>query len=522
MSFVYKSAERNKSSSARRYRVSRVPYTSSSQSKAPSFLLSESASVSGRAFDKRSKNLQDTYEASLKDYNSAQRKDLEDVREEIGWAGSSTQVKEGNPGHSDDTLDSDDDWVDEEPFHYISGSTTKHANLSQSWSERLAKEKYAWEREMSTICDEFLAYSRTGPPNPVSPSTDTANPPSVKVFSLLCIRLTSKEKASFVLNDSTSSPLRTLVRHGYIPPTPSAPSLAIHVDVLKYCAALRRHASIVSLQSLTSAICEVHNIPYARHFRTQLSAALDVYLAIMRMVDLRLAKFLSRDDPDWRMANACAACTYRLKDEPSLEHSILLTCDGNDSQKRMASASVVDSRVFNHSYFLDNDYVDRFENEVRGKAKVTKNKAGQAEPSSSTQLDPVIDADANHGAGDMPTRKAGIESVILPCGEEEDKPCEQRWKNARADETSGKKLVVFDETGIFVVSCRHGTVILVEDMRQSGELSKYGLAAVDTLARVFGKNILIGYDIGCTFRITALRSPLVGPLVRELLIKFVV
>lgn len=53
--------------------------------------------------------------------------------------------------------------------------------------------------------------------------------------------------------------------------------------------------------------------------------------------------------------------------------------------------------------------------------------------------------------------------------ESQDTACEERWKNARADEV-GKKVVVFDETGIFSVSCRHGSVVLVEDMRRSGEL----------------------------------------------------
>lgn len=45
--------------------------------------------------------------------------------------------------------------------------------------------------------------------------------------------------------------------------------------------------------------------------------------------------------------------------------------------------------------------------------------------------------------------------------------------------------------------------------------SKYGFAAVDKLVQVFGDNLLIGYDISCTFGGTAQRSPLVGPLVKK-------
>jgi hypothetical protein len=48
---------------------------------------------------------------------------------------------------------------------------------------------------------------------------------------------------------------------------------------------------------------------------------------------------------------------------------MLLTCDGNDSLKRVANASVVDRRVLNHSYFLGSEYVDGFENEVVRKRK---------------------------------------------------------------------------------------------------------------------------------------------------------
>ncbi|KAG8701352.1 hypothetical protein FRC09_005418 [Ceratobasidium sp. 395] len=528
MSFLHKPAPKYKAATSRTYRLSRAPYqVNPAPTQTRSFLSSGSVAVSARTFDKRNKALQDAYEATLKDQTAAEKQELNDLRAEAGWEGSSSQAHYETNKSPVDIEDSDEDWIDEEPFGYLSAALSKclRSHLSQSWSERLAKEGYSWEREMSGICDEFLAYNHNGPPSSSS-SPDLQSSESAKVVSVLCIHLTSREKINFTVPDSNTSLLRTLVRHGFIPPTPTAPAFAIHIDVLRYCAALRRHASIVSLQSIMSAICEVHNIPYAKHFRTQLSAALDVYLAITRMVDSRLAKSMSRDHPDWRMANACAACTYRLKDEPALEHSVLLTCDGNDSVKRVANASVVDRHTFHHSYFLENDYVDRFENEVKRsvKAKAGKGEASGSNLQNDTSTNIAVERATGNAATDIPADESVTQHAASHCAGEDndDKPCEQRWKNARADETSGKKLVVFDETGIFVVSCRHGTVVLVEDMRQSGELSKYGLAAVDTLARVFGKNILLGYDIGCTFRGTALRSPLVGRIVKEMSMKFVV
>ena len=55
------------------------------------------------------------------------------------------------------------------------------------------------------------------------------------------------------------------------------------------------------------------------------------------------------------------------------------------------------------------------------------------------------------------------------CGVQEGPPCVDRWVNLGAD--SRKKMWgTFDETGIFPATCRHGIVLLICDMIQSGEL----------------------------------------------------
>lgn len=47
--------------------------------------------------------------------------------------------------------------------------------------------------------------------------------------------------------------------------------------------------------------------------------------------------------------------------------------------------------------------------------------------------------------------------------------CVDRWRNARSDQYK-KTHSVFEETGIFVASCRHRFVLLACDMIKSGEL----------------------------------------------------
>ena len=73
---------------------------------------------------------------------------------------------------------------------------------------------------------------------------------------------------------------------------------------------------------------------------------------------------------------------------------------------------------------------------------------------------------------------------------------------------------VFEETGLFLALCRHGFVLMMADMVQSGKLSKYALSVVQKMIETFGADLGLGYDIGCRFRTTLDNSPL-GSKARE-------
>jgi Kyakuja-Dileera-Zisupton transposase len=47
--------------------------------------------------------------------------------------------------------------------------------------------------------------------------------------------------------------------------------------------------------------------------------------------------------------------------------------------------------------------------------------------------------------------------------------CIERWRNAGPEERK-KMFALFEESGIFIASCRHRLVLLVCDMIKSGEL----------------------------------------------------
>lgn len=52
--------------------------------------------------------------------------------------------------------------------------------------------------------------------------------------------------------------------------------------------------------------------PYRRRYRAALSDAFDIYLAIRRIIDQRVAKALGRDTPDYRVLHACPSCNYEV------------------------------------------------------------------------------------------------------------------------------------------------------------------------------------------------------------------
>ncbi|KAG1727101.1 hypothetical protein EDD22DRAFT_737794, partial [Suillus occidentalis] len=83
------------------------------------------------------------------------------------------------------------------------------------------------------------------------------------------------------------------------------------------------------------------------------------------------------------------------------------------------------------------------------------------------------------------------------------------------------KITVFDQMGIFLVACRHGIIECVTEMKHSGELAKYGLAAVNRLLGVCGADQAIGHNIACSSRKTIATSS-IGAKAAELNLQVVV
>ncbi|KAK1232440.1 hypothetical protein PQX77_004416 [Marasmius sp. AFHP31] len=276
-----------------------------------------------------------------------------------------------------------------------------------------------------------------------------------------------------------------LVHNSLFPCSPGISKVAVTTRTLETFRLLSLRCPRLGIQPFVKTLCDLHGVAYKPYLREQLSIAFDLYIDVRARVRKLVMATVGRDSPNWRLANACPCCQYRLKDEEPLKFSMLFTMDGNDSLKRVARRE---------------EGIDEQGNEGAGlgpsKEREDSRKAGGDYFLSREEVDQW----AKDAIQELFGRKD--EDIFS-----ESNGCADRWKNM-SEELTSKMWGIFEETGIFLSLCRHGFVLLVVDMVQSGELSKYPLAIVNRLLEVLGSNLGGGYDIGCRFGATLNSSPL--------------
>ncbi|EJD44351.1 hypothetical protein AURDEDRAFT_65395 [Auricularia subglabra TFB-10046 SS5] len=283
------------------------------------------------------------------------------------------------------------------------------------------------------------------------------------------------------------------MRAGLMACTPIAPVVAISVRTLELYYRVRRRAPRLGVQPFVRALCDIHMCPYRPFLREQFAAAFDQYVVMKREVQRTIEHALGRDTPDWRALNACASCDYKLEGEPELVIPSFVAMDGGQSMKRSAAAGLADTRAFETDYRVPPEEVDLCANEAPAF---------------------TIVAEPGEPGDDAPSPSL----------------CAHRWKNAKAEH---HKIApgMYEQTGMFVINCRHGFVRWFAEMLRSGELqvqsshmtvtadppfyrAKYPLGIIARMLRVGMTGTRCAYDIGCAFQGTLDRSSL-GQRARE-------
>ncbi|KAG2159181.1 uncharacterized protein EDB93DRAFT_1237893 [Suillus bovinus] len=249
----------------------------------------------------------------------------------------------------------------------------------------------------------------------------------------------------------------------------------------------------LSIHTEAKKLCHLHNVYYHRYLATQYCVAYDVYLEVLRHIDMKIDTHLGHDTPHWCMLNSCPACQYQLEDEPVLKFSVLCACDGNNSVKLVDPVICRgNERLYPRSglssIWLTEEYVDGFKDEVQ---------SARTRQAKDIRVDQQQIQDPDDPWVDEPDSTDAEPSNV----------CVDRWCNA-APESCKKMFIIFKKSGIFITICRHGFLLTICDMVRSGELMKYPIASLKKLMDVFGPNILYGYDIKCAFKKILLRSSL--------------
>lgn len=133
-------------------------------------------------------------------------------------------------------------------------------------------------------------------------------------------------------------------------------------------------------------------------------------------------KALSRDGPDWHLRHGCACCGFEVADEPILNPARMHAMDGNSSPMRVDGSGFTDPRTFSGSLTVPTEYVDRFKDEVQTSAR------------------------------------------------SQDDGCPDRGFKAADAIDNPAALDHFEQTGLFLMTCRHHIVEMTVEMVKSGEL----------------------------------------------------
>ena len=160
--------------------------------------------------------------------------------------------------------------------------------------------------------------------------------------------------------------------------------------------------------------------------------------------------------------------------------------DGNNSLKRLkpfGDRTAVDTRVLESDYIIPREYVDRFADEGKKKARgpqvhVLQEATDSTQPEKSYLVDEdidLVDVAPSDGAQDPGQGLATTDQVstAVPTVDEglsrARDGCTANWK-AAADDSKKTMWGIFDETGIYSCACRHGFWLWTADMVRSGEL----------------------------------------------------
>lgn len=170
-------------------------------------------------------------------------------------------------------------------------------------------------------------------------------------------------------------PGELLIKNGLLSNSPETPTWAISLRTLDLYHSQRLYKPNYSAQNFVQALSRRLNIFYHPNLTSKFTEAYDVYLAIHRRVEEKVAAALNRIDSLHVVQNFCPPCTHVTDGEPTLKYKLLYSLDGGSSYKRFKDAGSA-SRQFNFisPFIIDRSDVDKWKHVIKRKEKKTKKK----------------------------------------------------------------------------------------------------------------------------------------------------
>ncbi|KAL0058612.1 hypothetical protein AAF712_014708 [Marasmius tenuissimus] len=407
----------------------------------------------------------------------------------------------------DTNLDDYGDWEDEdretdgerrerEAFHEATRSYwSLYYKDTRMRQDKIKLDQTRWEAQVEEMTEAFMDYSyrkTTG----ASYSMGTIDFETVTVCDVFY-------SSDVNIPRYTTDAYRpsSLIRQGYFPCNPLIHKSIITTRTLELSHHLFVQCPCQTIQPFVQSICDLHGICFQHYLCVQFSNSFNAFIAMKNQIRIKVKQFLVQDKPNWQSLNTCPACQYSVEGEKPLEIEFMGAMDGNESLKWVEQGEATGEggkpgqlkeregpREGGKEYFLSQEEVDWWDRDNWSK----------------------------HG-----------DWAPLPANEEKGKNgCEERWSNMKDAHTKHEK-VMYDETGVFVSTCRHMFVLWIADMVKSGEGQKLALAILSKYLNACKKereeyNLpdpsglkAFGYNLGCKFNITIKKSPLRQLAVKE-------
>lgn len=145
----------------------------------------------------------------------------------------------------------------------------------------------------------------------------------------------------------------------------------------------------------------------------------------------------------------------QLEGEEPLVPKAFHVVDGNYSYKRAANAGLVDQRIFEGDYVIPRAQVNKFQYEVKSRAKER-----------SAVAEGELESDDEEVVGDAPW--VGLDAPGDSAdGQEIETPCAKNWRAAQEKQSA---LAIYEINGGFPTACRHGLIEAFCEIVRSGEL----------------------------------------------------